>query len=230
MQIPQWVQDRVIARQGCLHPYDTLPGARTAVVVIDMQQYFTLPGYQGECAAARGIIAPVNRLCEAVRAAGGTVVWVQTASDNADAFWSHHHGVMLTPERSARRLETLRRDSPGFALHPELRPADSDLRVVKRFYSAMATGSSELEPLLRGRGVDTLLIAGTVTNVCCESTARDAMMRDFRTIMVDDALAAVTPAEHEHALHGWLLFFGDVLSVDEVATRLRPAQAARRTA
>lgn len=118
MQIPQWVQDRVIARQGCLHPYDNLPGARTAVVVIDMQQYFTLPGYQGECAAARGIIAPVNRLCDAVRAAGGTVVWVQTASDNADAFWSHHHGVMLTPERSARRLETLRRDSPGFALHP----------------------------------------------------------------------------------------------------------------
>jgi ureidoacrylate peracid hydrolase len=53
MQIPQWVQDRVIARQGCLHPYDSLPGARTAVVVIDMQQYFTLPGYQGECAAAR---------------------------------------------------------------------------------------------------------------------------------------------------------------------------------
>ncbi|MFP3701119.1 isochorismatase family cysteine hydrolase, partial [Burkholderia sp. SIMBA_013] len=86
-----------------------------------------------------------------------------------------------------RRLETLRRDAPGFALHPDLRPADSDLRVTKRFYSAMATGSSELEPLLRGRGVDTLLIAGTVTNVCCESTARDAMMRDFRTIMVDDA-------------------------------------------
>gem|GEM_PF-4023154 len=56
------------------------------------------------------------------------------------------------------------------------------------------------------------------------------MMRDFRTIMVDDALAAVTPAEHENALHGWLLFFGDVLSVDEVSTRLRPAQAARKTA
>jgi len=230
MEFPQWVQDRVIARQGCLHPYDELPAARLAVVVVDMQQYFTLPGYQGECAPARALIAPINRLCDAVRAAGGTVVWVQTASDNADSFWSHHHAVMLTPERSARRLETLRRDAPGYALHPDLHAHDSDLRVTKRFYSAMAPGSSELEPLLRGRGVDTLLIAGTVTNVCCESTARDAMMRDFRTIMVDDALAAVTPAEHEHALHGWMLFFGDVLSVDESIARLKPAQAARKTA
>ena len=230
MEFPQWVKDRVMARQGCLHPYDELPAARLAVVVVDMQQYFTLPGYQGECAPAREIIAPINRLCDAVRAAGGAIVWVQTASDNADSFWSHHHGVMLTPERSARRLETLRRDAPGYALHPDLHAHDSDLRVTKRFYSAMAPGSSELEPLLRGRGVDTLLIAGTVTNVCCESTARDAMMRDFRTIMVDDALAAVTPAEHENALHGWMLFFGDVLSVDESIARLKPAQAARKTA
>lgn len=230
MEFPQWVQDRVIARQGRLHPYDELPAARLAVVVVDMQQYFTLPGYQGECAPAREIIAPINRLCDAVRAAGGTIVWVQTASDNADLFWSHHHGVMLTPERSARRLETLRRDAPGYALHQDLHAHDADLRVTKRFYSAMAPGSSELEPLLRGRGVDTLLIAGTVTNVCCESTARDAMMRDFRTIMVDDALAAVTPAEHEHALHGWMLFFGDVLSVDESIARLKPAQAATKAA
>ncbi|MDF3940288.1 cysteine hydrolase, partial [Achromobacter denitrificans] len=47
MEFPQWVRDRVVARQGRLHPYDELPAARLAVVVIDMQQYFTLPGYQG---------------------------------------------------------------------------------------------------------------------------------------------------------------------------------------
>ena len=80
---------------------------------------------------------------------------------------------MLTPERSAKRLETLRRDSPGFALHPA-----RGLTIPTCGWSALSTatmapGSSELEPPLRGRGVDTLLIAGTVTNVCCESTARD---------------------------------------------------------
>ncbi len=225
MEFPQWVQDRVVARQGCLHPYDSFVGPETALVVVDMQCYYTMPGYQGECAPARELIEPINRLAHAVREAGGTVVWVQTASDNADAFWSHHHKIMLTPERSKKRLETLKRDSPGYALHPELVAKDSDIRVTKRFYSAMTTGSSELEPLLRGRGVDTVLVAGTVTNVCCESTARDAMMRDFRTIMVDDALAAVTPEEHENALHGWMLFFGDVLSVDEVRARLQSTGA-----
>jgi len=223
MEFPHWVQERVIARQGCLHPYDVLHGPRTAVVVVDMQRYYTLPGYQGECASARTIIEPVNRLCAAVRKADGVVVWVQTASDNADLFWPHHHGVMLTPERSRKRLETLRRDSSGFALHDDLWTRGDDWRVVKRFYSALAPGSSELEPMLRGRGIDTLLIAGTVTNVCCESTARDAMMRDFRTIMINDALAAVTLAEHEYALYGWMLFFGDVLSVDEAVARLQSA-------
>ncbi len=57
-----------------------------------MQQYFTLPGYQGECAPARGLIGPINRLCDAVRVAGGTVVWVQTAS--------------ATPTRSGRTTTT----------------------------------------------------------------------------------------------------------------------------
>ena len=65
-----------------------------------------------------------------------------------------------------------------------------------------------------------MLIGGTVTNVCCESTARDAMMMNYPTIMVEDALSAVTEHEHVNALHNWMLFFGDVLSVDEVIERL----------
>jgi ureidoacrylate peracid hydrolase len=52
--------------------------------------------------------------------------------------------------------------------------------------------------------------------------AREAMMMDYATIMVDDALSAVTPAEHEHCLNNWMLFFGDVLSTEEVVQRLQP--------
>jgi ureidoacrylate peracid hydrolase len=65
-----------------------------------------------------------------------------------------------------------------------------------------------------------LLIGGTVTNVCCESTARDAMMMNFPAIMVDDVLSAPTEFEHVNALCNWKLMFGDVLSVDEVTARL----------
>jgi nicotinamidase-related amidase len=220
MQFPQWIVERVEARQGRLHPYDKFEAVRTAFVVVDLQNYFMAPGYQGECATARSTVPAVNRLAAALRAAGGSVVWVQTAADGADAFWSHHHAHMLTPERSKRRLQELNSASPGFALYPELAVDAADPRVVKRCYSALVPGSSDLADVLKRRGIDTVLVGGTVTNVCCESTARDAMMMDFKTVMVADALSAVTDQEHLNALYNWMLYFGDVLEADEVAARL----------
>lgn len=221
MEFPQWVVDRVLARQGCLHPYDSLPAAKTAFVVVDLQNYFTQPGYQGENAPARATFDAVNRLADAVRAAGGLVVWIQTCSDGADRFWSHHHARMLTPERSARRLVELSRTHAGFELAPGLHAAPQDPRVFKRCYSALAPGSSELDAVLKRHGITHVLIGGTVTNACCESTARDAMMLDYATIMVQDTLSAVTPGEHIDCLHHWMLFFGDVLESAEVVERLR---------
>ncbi|QRR33648.1 cysteine hydrolase [Hydrogenophaga sp. YM1] len=225
MQFPEWVVERVVARQGRLHPYDTLAAERTAFVVIDLQNYYTQPGYLGECAPARATFPAVNRLANALREAGGHVIWVQTSADGADDFWSHHHAHMLTPARSARRLRELASAHEGFQIAPGLQPHPQDERVVKRCYSALVPGSSRLDEVLRERGVTHVLIGGTVTNVCCESTARDAMMMDYATIMVDDALSAVTPAEHEHCLNNWMLFFGDVLSTDEVVQRLVPVAA-----
>ncbi|MBX3608774.1 MAG: cysteine hydrolase [Hydrogenophaga sp.] len=232
MQFPDWVTERVVARQGRLHPYDTLVAERTAFVIIDLQNYYTQPGYLGECAPSRATFPAVNRLADGLRAAGGHVIWVQTSADGADDFWSHHHAHMLTPERSARRLRELASTHEGFQIAPGLRPHADDERVVKRCYSALVPGSSRLAEVLQARGITHVLIGGTVTNVCCESTARDAMMMDYATIMVDDALSAVTPAEHEHCLQNWMLFFGDVLGVDDVLQRLQPAAepAAERAA
>jgi ureidoacrylate peracid hydrolase len=220
MKFPQWVVDRVLARQGCLHPYPRIDAAKTAFVVVDLQNYFTQPGYQGECASSRATFGAVNRLAAAVRGAGGSVIWIQTSADGADEFWSHHHAFMLTPERSERRLRELGSAHQGFALASGLDVRPEDARVVKRCYSAFTPGSSRLHDELAARGVSTLLIGGTVTNVCCESTARDAMAMNYATIMVEDALSAVTPDEHQQSLQQWMLFFGDVLSSDEVIERL----------
>lgn len=230
MEFPPWVVDRVIARQGCLHPYPAFEAGKTAFLIIDLQNYYTQPGYQGECAPARATFGAVSRLADALRAAGGHVIWVQTCADGADTFWSHHHAHMLTPERSARRLRELSRQHPGFEIAPGLHPHPEDPRVVKRCYSALAPGSSGLDEVLKERGVTTVLVGGTVTNVCCESTARDAMMMDYATVMVDDTLAAVTPEEHTQSLYHWMLFFGDVLSTGEVIERLRPAAQPRAQA
>lgn len=221
MQFPAWVTERVVARQGSLHPYDSINANTTAFVVIDLQNYFTQPGFQGECAPSRATIPAVNALVGTLRAKGGHIIWIQTCSDDADTFWSHHHHFMLTPERSTRRLRELSAQHEGFALHPALDVQDADHTIVKRTYSALVPGSSTLDATLKSLGIKTVLIGGTVTNVCCESTARDAMMLDYATIMVDDALSAVTMEEHNASLQNWMLFFGDVLSVGEVSDRLK---------
>ena len=77
--------------------------------------------------------------------------------------------------------------------------------------------------------VDTVLIAGTVTNVCCESSARDASTTGFRVVMLADGNSASTVDEHRASLDTFALFFGDVMTVDEAAARLVPAQQ-RKTA
>jgi ureidoacrylate peracid hydrolase len=90
-------------------------------------------------------------------------------------------------------------------------------------------GSSDLPQRLRAQGYDTVLIVGTVTNVCCESSARDAMMLNFKTIMVSDANAARTDAEHNATLGSFYAIFGDVMDTDFLIERLE-ANAGRRVA
>ena len=93
--------------------------------------------------------------------------------------------------------------------------------MLKNRYSALIPGSSQLERILRGMGIDTILIAGTKTNVCCESTARDAMMLDFKTVMVEDCCAALSDDERRAALENMIQQFGDVMTSKETVARLR---------
>ena len=74
---------------------------------------------------------------------------------------------------------------------------------------------------MRDRGIDALLITGTATNVCCESSARDAMMLNFKVVMVSDALATHTDQEHNATLSAFYGQFGDVQTLDEVVASLK---------
>jgi ureidoacrylate peracid hydrolase len=93
--------------------------------------------------------------------------------------------------------------------------------VEKTRFSAFLPNSSDIAARLRGRGIDTVLIAGTVTNTCCESSARDAMMMDFKTIMIEDANAAPVAEAHAAALANFLQVLGDVRTTDEVVALLQ---------
>jgi ureidoacrylate peracid hydrolase len=227
--MPESVKDRVLRRQGKLWSHDTIEAGRAALIVVDMQNYFCAEGFPAEVPLSRGIVPNINRMARAMRAAGGTVVWVQTDSAEALARWGKHHTYMLTPERVQKRLAGLDSAAEGFRLFGDLEALPGDLRVKKVTYSAFMPGSSDIDAQLGARGIDTVLIAGTATNVCCESSARDAMLRDYRVIMLSDANATWTDEEHAATLNSFAMFFGDVMSIDEAAARLAPVSQ-RRTA
>jgi ureidoacrylate peracid hydrolase len=126
----------------------------------------------------------------------------------------------VSPEQAAKRMAALTADSKGHELWDALEVEAGDIVVEKNRFSAFIQGSSNLADVLRARSLDTLLITGTVTNVCCESTARDAMMLNFRTIMVSDGNAAVTDEDHNASLCAFYLTFGDVMSTDALIARL----------
>ena len=224
--IPQTIIERVIARRGKEHVFDDFDPTRTALIVVDLQNGFMMPGVAfAEIPEAREIVPNVNRLAAALRAAGGTVVWIVTTYEPAvDREWSTYYRLS-TPANGAKRSAALTKGAKGHEIWPELEVKPGDPIVEKKRFSAFIQGSSELDKVLKARGIDNLLITGTVTGVCCESTARDAMMLNYKTIMVSDANAAATDAEHNATLANILRIFGDVMSTDEVVARLTPAKA-----
>jgi ureidoacrylate peracid hydrolase len=216
------VKERLLRRRGKLVSHDTIDPTRTALVVVDMQNHFVATGFPAEIPLSREIVPTINRLARAMRVAGGHVLWIQTTAIGALEHWGNHHEYMLTPEGAATRLASLDERAEGFKLYPALEPLSGDLWAKKIKYSAFIAGSSDSDTQLRSRGIDTLLIAGTATNVCCESTARDATMLDYRVVMLSDANATLTDEEHTATLNTFLLFFGDVMTAEEAIGRLDP--------
>jgi ureidoacrylate peracid hydrolase len=222
ISIPQSVVDRVIARRGKQYSYEDLAPAKTALIVVDMQNAFMLPGVaHALCPMAEKIVPNVNRLAQAVRDTGGAVIWIKTTfTDDVLTTWSVYH-EMSTPQHGRKRIDALSAGNKGHELWPTLDVRPGDAVVEKNRFSAFIQGSSNLAELLRARGLDTLLITGTVTNVCCESTARDAMMLNFRTIMVTDGNAAMSDEEHTASLCAFYLTFGDIMPTDMLIGLLR---------
>ena len=231
LSIPQSVVTRVIERRGREHIYENLDPARTALVVVDMQNAFMLPGVAlALCPMAEKIVPNINRLAQAVRETGGTVVWIKTTfKEDALQSWSTYF-EMVSPQHGAKRVEALTAGSKGHQLWDSLEVRAQDLIVEKNRFSAFIQGSSDLAEILRARGLDTILVTGTVTNVCCESTARDAMMLNFKTIMVTDGNAAVTDADHNASLCAFYLTFGDVMSTDMLIACLTRGAAGKLAA
>lgn len=221
-ELPAPIVERLRRRRGKRHLFDALEPARTALVVIDMQHSFVAPDAPSAVPEAREIVPNINRLAAALRAAGGMVAWVQaTYTREGPGYWPLFFDYMVSPELSSRILAALTEGAPGHALWHELQIDPLDLRAKKNRYSAFFPGASDLPQKLQQRGIDTVLIAGTMTNVCCEASARDAMAAGFKTIVVADANAARSEAEHVASLATLAQFIGDVRSTGEVIGLLK---------
>jgi len=215
LNIPDAVRDRVESRLGRAHAYDSIDPAKTALVVVDMQNYFVAPGQPAACEYGPAITPNINRLADALRRKGGKVYWIVTEALPDDAGdWPNLY-ELLGPGGKETRLAGLDRESEAYALWPEMDVRDGDETVVKTRYSAMLEDSSDLRRRLTEAGIETVLITGVATNVCCEATARDSMMMGFRTIMVHDAMATFDDAQHNASLSTFYMLFGDVQGVEE---------------
>jgi ureidoacrylate peracid hydrolase len=217
-EIRREIVERVLARRGRLHLFDKLDPKKSALLVIDMQNAFVAPGAPIEVPAARAIVAPINRLAAELRRRGVTVIWVQheNASDGKD--WAGFYDAFMAPGQRAKAAAALAAGSQLQKLYPELTIEKADLRVAKNRYSALIKG--HLEKDLRARGIDTLLLAGTKTNVCVECTARDAMMLDYKVVLLSDCTAALSDDEQRATLENVIQQFGDVLTAEEALALL----------
>jgi len=213
-KLPQKVIQETLERRGVLHPLADLEPATTALLVVDMQDFFIdmVPG-------AQSIVPNINRLAGELRDSGGKVVWIAMTVDAEDRKnWSHFYSKLLSKAGTDAHFNQLKRGCDEWQIWHELEQQEGDWHIEKNRFSAFIQGSSDLEQRLRRAGIKTLLITGTVTNVCCESTARDAMMLDFESIMISDGCAALDDDAHIATLCNFQSLFGDVLSVDEVLT------------
>ncbi|MGC4105287.1 MAG: isochorismatase family cysteine hydrolase [Thermomicrobiales bacterium] len=206
-EIPAREYARHEARRGRRFAYETLDPRTTALIVIDMVGFFV-----EESARCQAIVPPINAMAEALRAAGGTVAWVLPTVEPPSPWAIEFYGEAIAARYAASGGEgsLAERLWEGLRTHPD------DLWVQKSASSAFFPGRSPLSDLLAARGVETVLIAGTVTNVCCEASARDAATLGYRTIMLADANAGVNDASHNATLTTIYRSYGDVRPVADV--------------
>lgn len=213
-----------------------LPAGRTALVLVDLQVFTCDPGagwgpvlgrsyraladyYYGRLGEV--VLPNARRLLDGFRALGAPVVHVTVGphfADGADML------RLRAAAASSKAPPIGAVGTPGHAIFPALAPRAGEAVLNKVTRSAFT--STGLDSVLRNHGVEAVLVAGTLTNSCVESTARDAADRGYGAVVVGDACATFDPHSHEAALRGFARIFGRVLATAEALDRLRaPARA-----
>jgi ureidoacrylate peracid hydrolase len=214
VKIPDYVIERIMTKRGRLEVFDKFESAKTAFLVIDMQNF-----YVAEVDNAISIVPNVNKIAAACREKGVPVFWVImrcAEKEGAPSQWSLYHDYFFTEAKGKNHLTQLSPGNKGYELFADLDVKEEDRIVTKRRFSPFVIGASDLHDILQKMGIENLIVAGTATNMCSESTARDAMMLDYKVVMVEDANAARYDDDHLAGLTSFYQSFGDVRKADDV--------------
>jgi|GraSoiStandDraft_16_1057320.scaffolds.fasta_scaffold259580_3 ureidoacrylate peracid hydrolase len=194
-------------------------GQKPALIVIDMQNGFCDPGgfmnkIGLDYTTSAEAIEPISRLLAAARRAGIPIFFTRYSlnADYSDA------GLLLDLFPAIKEAGGMIRGTWDADIVDGLAPLDGEHVIDKTRYSAFY--DTDLERQLREPGVDTLIVCGVTTNICVESTVRDAFFRDIHVIVPSDGTAAVTPELHEGALRDFEYGFGQVATVAELEEAL----------
>ena len=218
VKIPDYVIERIMAKRGRLDVFDKFDPAKTAMLVIDMQNF-----YVAEVDTAKSIVPNINHLADACRKRSIPVIWVIMScaeKEGAPSQWSLYHDYFFTDSKGHNHLSKLSPGNWGHEIYADLDVRNEDLIISKKRFSAFIQGASDLHDRLQTMGIENLIVTGTATNMCSESTARDAMMLDYKVVMVDDANAARYDDDHLAGLTSFYQSFGDVKSTERTIAML----------
>lgn len=209
--IPDHIRARVRKSRGGDHHFETLDMSRVAHVCIDMQVGFVAEGAPIEVPMTREIAGTINAVSAAVRAAGGLNVFTRYTYDrNEKIDWSAWLDNYLSAGELAAQAR-MARGLPDWEISPLMELAPGDVLADKTRFSALIPETCDMDARLRARGIDTLIITGTLTNCCCESTARDALQMGYKVIFLSDANATLSDEEHLGTLISMYTIFADVM-------------------
>jgi nicotinamidase-related amidase len=180
----------------------------TAVVVVDMQNGFCHPDGSLYAPNSEDAIEPCAEMVDTAREAGASVVFTRDVHPPEQFEGNHYY------DEFDRWGEHVVEDSWDAELVEELGPDDADLVVVKHTYDAFY--QTELEGWLESHGIDDLVICGTLANVCVLHTAGSAGLRDYRPILLEDAVGCIEEAHREYALDHADWLFGEVYGREDI--------------
>jgi len=198
---------------------------RCALIVIDMQNDFIKPGgvlYSDK--TPTDIIQNIRTIIDVCHEKGIPVIYTQTMLKdefNISPLEASYQPILIE--------KGMREGTWGYEIIEELTPQPEDYIVIKHRYDAFHNTNLQLVlNNLKGLGViDTVIIVGTLTNVCCESTARSAYMKDYKVVFVSDANGTFDDGLHKATLFNISHFFGRVLSSQELIRVLNEGEENR---